>query len=44
MDGAVVHVRYVDLWTRFHGRILVDKVFNFTRGFVDEVSWTRSRG
>ena len=32
MDGAVVDGRYVNLWTRFRRRILVDKVFNLTRG------------
>ena len=44
MDGAVVDERYVDLWTRFRGRNLVDMIFNLTRGFVDEISWTESCG
>ena len=30
--------RYVDLWTRFRGQILVDKIF------LQEVSYTRFRG
>ena len=44
MDGAVVDGRYVNVWTRFRGRIFVDEVFNLTRGFVDEISWTKSCG
>ena len=44
MDGAVVDGRYVNVWTRFRGRIFVDEVFNLTRGFVDEISWMKSCG
>ena len=43
-DGKIVDGRCVDLWTRSRGQGLVEKIFNLTRGFVEEVSWTRFCG